>query len=113
MTVTFNISDKLDKVFPNASMTSIFKGYDDRTWLYKGNVEDETANTRTYEFWYKDKVSALDANVELDALFDSITMPGTLTNEQLKEINGLEITVNAYAIQADGFTDATDAWAHF
>ena len=115
MTVTFSKAAELDEIFdPNgADMTSIFNGYDNATWLYKGNTEDTTANTRTYEFWYKAAVAAPDDDVELDALFDSITVPGTITNAQLAKIEGMTITVNAYAIQADGFANAEAAWAAF
>lgn len=115
MTVTFSKADKLDAIFaPNgADMTKIFNGYDNTSWIYKGNTKDETKNTRTYEFWYKEAVGAPNGNVALDALFDSITVPSTITNEQLATIEGMTITVNAYAIQADGFADAKAAWAAF
>ena len=116
MTVTFSKAAQLDAIFaPNggADMTSIFNGYDSTNWIYKGNTEDTTANTRTYEFWYKETVAAPNADVALDALFDSIIVPGTITNAQLATIKDMTITVNAYAIQADGFADAADAWSHF
>ncbi len=115
MTVTFSKADELDAIFAptGADLTSIFNGYDSATWIYKGNTKDDAANTRTYEFWYKDTVGAPDADVALDALFDSITVPGTITNEQLASIEGMTITVNGYAIQADGFDSAEDAWAAF
>lgn len=115
MTVTFTKAAELDAIFaPNgAAMTSIFAGYDATNWIDKGNTENTAANTRTYEFWYKEPVAALNGDVELDALFDQIVVPGTITNAQLDSIKGMTITVNAYAIQADGFTDATDAWDHF
>lgn len=115
MTVTFSKAKELDAIFdPNgATMTNIFKGYDATNWIYKSNTKDDTANTRTYEFWYKGTVGAPTADVALDALFDSITVPGTITNEQLATIEGMTITVNAYAIQADGFADAEAAWAAF
>lgn len=115
MTVTFSKADELDAIFAptGADLTSIFNGYDGATWIYKGNTKDDAANTRTYEFWYKDTVGAPDADVALDALFDSITVPGTITNEQLASIEGMTITVNGYAIQADGFDSAEDAWAAF
>ena len=113
MTVTFSKAAELDAIFAptGADMTSIFNGYDSTNWIYKGNTEDTTANTRTYEFWYKETVAAPTADVELDALFDSITVPGTITKEQLATIEGMTITVNAYAIQADGFANAEAAWA--
>ena len=114
MTVTFSDAADLDAIFaPNgADMTSIFNGYDSTNWIYKGNTKNAD-NTRTYEFWYKETVAAPDADVALDALFDSITVPGTITNAQLDSIKGMTITVNAYAIQADGFANAADAWSHF
>lgn len=113
MTVTFSEASALDAIFAptGADLTSIFNGYDSTNWIYKGNTKDATANTRTYEFWYKEKVGAPTADVALDALFDSITVPGTITNEQLATIEGMTITVNAYAIQADGFANAEAAWA--
>lgn len=115
MTVTFSKADKLDEIFAptGAELTSIFNGYDAANWIYKGNTEDTTAKTRTYEFWYKETVAAPNGDVALDALFDSITVPGTITNDQLAKIEGMTITVNAYAIQADGFKDATEAWSKF
>lgn len=115
MTVTFSNANELDAIFApsGADLTSIFKGYDSATWTAKGNTKDATANTLTYEFWYKEAVDAPTADVELDALFDSITVPGSITKEQLATIKGMTITVNAYAIQADGFANADAAWAEF
>ena len=113
MTVTFTEAAALDAIFaPNgADLTSIFKGYDSANWIYMGNTENN--NTRTYEFWYKEAVAAPDADVALDALFDSITVPGSITNAQLRTIEGMTITVNAYAIQADGFANAEAAWTAY
>ena len=115
MTVTFTKAAQLDAIFdPNgADMTSIFNGYDSTNWIAKGNTEDTAKNTRTYEFWYKEAVGAPTADVALDALFDSITVPGSITNDQLKTIKDMTITVNAYAIQADGFANAEAAWVAF
>ena len=115
MTVTFSEASALDAIFAptGTDLTSIFNGYDPANWIYKGNTKDATANTRTYEFWYKETVGAPDGDVPLDALFDSITVPGTITNKQLATIEGMTITVNAYAIQADGFADAEAAWAAY
>ena len=115
MTVTFSKASELDAIFAptGADLTSIFKGYDSANWIYKDNTKNANADTRTYEFWYKEAVGAPTGDVALDALFDSITVPGSITNEQLKTIEGMTITVNAYAIQADGFTDAADAWSKY
>ena len=115
MTVTFSNAKELDNIFApdGANLIKIFNGYDSANWIAKGNTKDATANTRTYEFWYKEAVGAPNDDVALDALFDSITVPGEITKEQLDTIKGMTITVNAYAIQADGFTDANAAWAAF
>ena len=115
MTVTFSKANELDAIFAptGADLTSIFNGYDATNWIYKGNTKDATADTRTYEFWYKETVGAPTADVALDALFDSITVPGTITSEQLATIANMTITVDAYAIQADGFASADAAWAAF
>lgn len=115
MTVTFNKANELDAIFaPNgADLTSIFNGYDDANWIAKGNTKNTTANTRTYEFWYKEAVVAPTTDVKLDALFDFITVPNDITGKQLATIQDMTITVNAYAIQADGFENAEKAWATF
>ena len=113
MTVTFTKANELDAIFApdgGANLISIFKGYDSTNWIAKGNTKDTEKNTRTYEFWYKEAVPATTDNVALDALFDQIVVPGTITNAQLATIEGMTITVNAYAIQADGFADAEAAW---
>ena len=115
MTVTFTKAAELDAIFAptGADLTSIFNGYNSTKWDAKGNTEDTVKNTRTYEFWYKETVAAPDGDVALDALFDSITVPGTITKDQLASIEGMTITVNAYAIQADGFQDAAEAWSKY
>lgn len=115
MTVTFSKAAELDTIFApgGADLTSIFGGYDNTNWIAKGSTKDATADTRTYEFWYKEAVGAPTADVALDALFDSITVPGNITKEQLASIEGMTITVNAYAIQADGFANADEAWVAF
>lgn len=116
MTVTIDKASQLDAIFADengAKLLTIFNGYDSNNWTYKGNTKDTEKNTRTYEFWYKEAVAATTDNVALDALFDSITVPGTITNAQLETIKGMTITVNAYAIQADGFANAEAAWAAY
>ena len=115
MKVTFNNANELDTIFApgGADLTSIFNGYDSTNWIAKGNTKDATANTRTYEFWYKEAVGAPTADVALDALFDSITVPSAITKDQLAKLVDFKITVVAEAIQADGFENADAAWAAF
>lgn len=74
---------------------------------------DETADTLTYIFYYRETVTAPTADVVLPVLFDSITVPGWTTGEQLKALNNFRITVVAEAIQAGSFANADQAWAAF
>lgn len=111
--VSITNAKELDKIFdPGAIMTDLFAGYEPATWLYKGNTVSN--NTRTYEFYFHEKVTApLDSDLALKPIFKSLTVPSAITNEQLAMLKDMKITVVAHAIQADGFGDATTAWAAF
>lgn len=132
MTVTVNKCAELDKIFADhkiTDLTTVVGGYDSTNWILQDVSKDATANTRTYTFYYKEKVSATKADVALDDLFETITVPGSLTNEEIETLqykfttvenadgtktttkteDKLTITVKAYAIQADGFKDEVDA----
>lgn len=74
---------------------------------------DETADTLTYIFYYRETVTAPTADVVLPVLFNSITVPEWVTGEQLAKLNNFQITVVAEAIQAGSFANAADAWSHF
>lgn len=54
---------------------------------------------------------APDGDVVLPVLFDKVTLPEWVTNDQLATLENFQITVVAEAIQADGFADAGAAWA--
>lgn len=115
MMLTLNCASELDAIFaPNgAVLTEIFKGYDATKWEYV-DVTRGNDNTITYEFRYFETVEAEDnADLVLDALFDTVTVPNTMTGEQLATIADLKITVEAHAIQATGFANADDAWTAF
>lgn len=113
MLVTINCYSELKTIFGNVDLTTIFNGYDAATWIYQTKTENTTDNTVTYEFRYKETVDPAEQDVKLDALFDSFTVPGTLTGEQLAALADLEIVVNGHAIQAVGFEKVDDAWAAF
>ncbi len=76
-------------------------------------VYDKTAGTLTYYFYYTETVAAPTADVVLPVLFNSITVPGFVTGEQLTALNNFKITAVAEAIQADGFANADAAWAAY
>lgn len=133
MVVTVNKLAELDKIFADhqiTDLTTVIGGYDSNEWTLKNVSKDADANTRTYVFYYKTAVPAGESDVVLDDLFETITVPGSLTNDEIKTLqyehtigqdgkitwgqeDKLTITVNAYAIQADGFKDADAAWTAF
>lgn len=76
-------------------------------------VADTTNNTLTYYFYYNETVAAPTADVVLETLFDSITVPEWVTGDQLAKLKDFQINVVAEAIQADGFKNADAAWAAF
>lgn len=76
-------------------------------------VYDKAADTLTFYYYYTEPVAAIDADVKLATLFDSIKVPEWATGDQLKALQGFEINVVAEAIQADGFENADDAWVAF
>lgn len=123
MLVTFNKMAELDAIFAptGADLTSIFNGYDANKWKFKGKTEDAAANMITYEFRYFEPVKKTNQDVELDALFDSITVPGSLTKEQLATLKadpttnmpGFQISIEGHAIQKATFDNEDAAWAAF
>lgn len=91
-------------------------GWDKTKWISTSIKENED-NSITYEFRYhkvvNGKVNNQDKDVILEPLFTNFTVPGELTNEDLKKIQGFEIKVVGHAIQAGGFKNADEAWAAF
>lgn len=122
MLVTVNCYNALTDIFGDPFLPQYFvSGWDENTWVSTKVIDvDTAADTATYEFRYYDTVNAkdtvkpdADTDLTLDALFDSITVPGEMTGEELKAIENLKITVVGHAIQAVGFADADAAWAAF
>lgn len=113
MLVTINEQADLDAIFaPDGLALDQFFGGVSADWTLTKETENAD-DTRTYEFRYKETVAAPDADVVLEDLFETITVPGSITNEQLAAIAGLQINVVAEAIQADGFKTADAAWTAF
>ena len=115
MKVTINKAKELKEIFGADFLPQNYvAGWDSTTWKTTGVIEEDTANnTLTYEFRYKETVKPEAEDLVLDALFDSFTLPGEITKEQLATISDLTITVNGHAIQAATFADADAAWAAF
>lgn len=129
MLVTVNDIDKLKTAFPAAKYPAFYSnGVSGGVFLLEklvGNWDSSvwtcnSVSVNVYEFRYAVgngiyTVSAEDKTgyVDLPALFKTITIPSDVDATALANLNQVQITVVAQAIQADGFTDATDAWDHF
>ena len=80
---------------------------------FVGYSEDEAATTITYTYYFYNEQTA----GESYTLFETVTIPSALTQEMLDangdgtaDIESFNVTVNAYAIQAEGFADAYAAY---
>lgn len=65
----------------------------------------KATNTWTLYIFLKDVQSAGDTTV----LFDTLTMDENWDNEEMALLNGMQINVNAYAVQAHGFDSCFEA----
>ena len=116
MLLTLNKKTQLDEVFaPGIELTEIFKGYDPTVWVFEKESSDSAKNTVTYEFRYKEAVDARDAqnDVKLEALFNSFTLPGSVSSADLELLKDFQITVVGHAIQTAELGTADEAWAAF
>lgn len=119
MMVTVHGLDGLKAVLPEYVVDEVFllenlvEGWDKTKW------ECASINGNVYEFRYYTTVSggtgSANGYTALPALFTNIKLPGDLlTNADMDELDAVEITVEAHAIQALGFEDNADAaWAAF
>ena len=120
MKVTITKSATWDKVFEELNegkedserigAANVFTGLSDQ-WELKDISKNAADDSRTYEFWYKNKVAKANADTDLPALFTGIHIPGEINNDQLDSVKDTTITVVAHAIQAAGFDNAAAAWA--
>ena len=107
--------------YADNKVENIIKGTDDNIWWVSQPAVDETANTVTYTFVYKNESHTDELGKRIwtstDSkdlvLFKEIAIPGGLTNDELKSVGASTITVVAEAIQADGFETEAAAWAAF
>lgn len=95
--------------------------WDNNVWKY---VTFHSTGTYAdcYEFRYVGNDTANPGNgivvksetaTVLPDLFTHITVPGEINNIQLANLAKVKIVVTAHAIQADGFTNADEAWDAF
>ena len=95
-------------------LATIFKGHDAAKWTRADIIEDATADTATYQYYYN---TAIAKGASTEALFTSVTVPAAFTNAEMAAIAGNDgkftIDVTAHAIQADGFNSVQDAFANY
>lgn len=77
--------------------------YDNSIWIF-----EKFDGNDTYEFRYYETVDAADADVVLDPLFETITIPGTVTETGIVNLKDVAVTVTAQAIQAANFEADTE-----
>lgn len=113
--VTVSFNKELNDAQLATNLDSIFQGYNASEWVRNAkDVKNENGKTViTYEYRYKETVTATDGDTKLPALFTGIKIPENWTNEILEGFGEFEINIVAHAIQADGFTTADAAWAKF
>lgn len=118
--VTVTFGKELTETQLATKLDGIFTGYNPN-WVRNGDPKPETKTNDdgskytvvSYEYRYNTTVAGKEGGNKLPALFTGISVPGTWTNDDLKNIGGFTINVEAQAIQADGFSTAELAWASF
>lgn len=94
-------------------------------WEYIGYHIDNTKDTISFEFRYRDKVNhkdyvdafKSDKDIKLQPLFEKLVVPGEFTAEDIAKLqkdenkteDDIKVIVEAHAIQVVGFEDETDA----
>lgn len=115
MMVTVTFENALDDAQLATSLDTIFTGYDAAKWERAAKDVSADKKTITYEYRYFQTVDNSESTTDLPLkpLFTEIKVPGTMTNEEIANLQGMEILVEAHAIQATGFENADAAWAAF
>lgn len=99
-----------DRFAENYLITGSEKGFNRTNWKVSDPIVDSTEKTVTYILYYEDTDESnivpknTDDNTVLEAVFEQVVAPAELTNDQLALLAGMEIKVEAHAIQAGGFT---------
>lgn len=114
MMVSINCAKELKEIFGEEFLPeNHVEGWDRNVWVPVSVTEDTAANTLNYEFRYYKAVEGTNEDVVLEPLFETFTIAGRITGEELEKIKELKITVTGHAIQATGFEHADAAWKAF
>lgn len=107
-----NASAWKSKIAAGTDLTTIFGGYVNANWNRAAITEDTAKDTITYVYNYN---GILAAGGTTGALFTSVTIPTAFNNDEMSAIGGKEgqftMNITAEAIQAEGFTTASDAFS--
>ena len=112
------LNTMIDSTTGAVLLQNMVEGWDITKWDATATVNNDDGSA-VYEFRYKSIVSAKNAQQDVK-LFDNFTLPGAITNKQISgeaegttylgKLEGLTITVEGHAIQADGFANYNAAW---
>ena len=116
--------DWAERFAENYLVAGSVHGFNKTDWELSDTKIDSVAKEITYTLDYNDVpnydiVLKSTSDTKLPAVFDKVVAPKTLTNAQLALLEGMEIKVEAYAIQAEGFeedalgTAQQNAWFAF
>lgn len=115
--VTITKAKEIKEVFGSNFLPEKYvTGWDKTKWV-STSIKENDNNSITYEFRYYQVVTGYvngnKQDIVLEPLFNKFTVPGELTSEDLKKIEGFEIKVVGHGIQASGFKSAEEAWNAF
>ena len=125
MVVTVTHYAELEALRGEYDVLKFFKGIDLNQWVPELSADKKpTVNadgTATIIFTYVgDKTADYETYVpqstkdtELAPLFTEFTIPSDFDNAELAVFEGMEVLIEAHAIQATGFDNAIDAWEAF
>ena len=120
MLVSVNKLSALDAILTpsNTDLLTVFNGRDNAKWVYQGATRKNDVITYEFRYYQTIDASSATADVALEPLFTSISLPDFITGDQLATLytsqdDRLEINVVAHAIQSSGFIDQDQAWTAF
>lgn len=96
-------SDTLFGTNSGVDIADVLVGLDTTKWTISSTV---TNDVRTYIMVYNETITGSTADI---VVFREVQVPGTITNDQLDTLNDTTMTINAYAVQKDGFSSANAA----
>ncbi len=104
--VANNVKTMANQLGQGVDLATIFTGFNSTKWTRAG-TPTVTNNGETYTYVYN-YYTTLAKGENTGALFTKVEIPTTITDMGSKQIT---ITITAEAIQADGMTNAADAFA--